>query len=358
MLDDPARLRRVDSSGLMGTFSSLPEQLEEGLEGVQAVEWKLPPSGRVFVIGMGGSAIAGDLAAALADHYGGLEIQVSRGPVLPAALGPEDLLVAISFSGDTWETLAAYRAALKRGLTCLTVSTGGELAETSSAQGVPHVSVPQGGFPPRAALGYLLAPLLSLLAAASPRFAEALGNAVGDLGKIRGGWLPAVPAADNAAKSIATKLAEKVPIVYATPYHAGVARRWKTQLNENAKVLAWHGVLPEANHNEIVGWLEGEGTDRFAPLVLLPADPGPLKAHVQAATALMEDRVPVITVSARSAAFLTGLLELVLLGDLVSVYLAVLREVNPYPIRSIVRLKAALQEGGKGGEGRSAEGEI
>ncbi|MCJ2555020.1 MAG: bifunctional phosphoglucose/phosphomannose isomerase [Candidatus Thermoplasmatota archaeon] len=355
MLDDPDRLSRIDPSELMGTFSSLPEQIEEGLAGVRDAAWAHPPSGRVFVVGMGGSAIAGDLAHALGRWYGGVEVQVTRTPSIPPYVDKEDLLVAISYSGNTWETLSAYRQALRRDLSCLTVGSGGELAETSSAQGVPHVFVPP-GFAPRAALGYLLAPLLTLLARSSVRLADALPGALTDLSRIREEWVPAVPTEENRAKAIATALEGKVPIIYGPPPYAGVARRWQTQLNENAKTLAWHSVLPEANHNEIVGWLEGSDPDRFAPILLMPPPDSAIHARLQHTLTLLEERVPVTSVPLLSKEFVTGLLELVLLGDLVSVYLAVLRGVDPRPVGSIDRLKAAIREGGV--EGSSAEGEI
>ncbi len=355
MLDDPDRLSRIDPSELMGTFSSLPEQIEEGLAGVRDAAWTHPPSGRVFVVGMGGSAIAGDLAHALGRWYGGVEVQVTRTPRIPPYVGQEDLLIAISYSGNTWETLSAFRQALGRDLSCLTVGSGGELAETSSTQGVPHVFVPP-GFVPRAALGYLLAPLLTLLARSSTRLEKALPGALTDLGRIREEWVPAVPTEENPAKAIATALEGKVPIIYGPPPYAGVARRWQTQLNENAKTLAWHSILPEANHNEIVGWLEGSNPERFAPVLLMPPSDSAIHARFQHTLALLEERVPVTSVPLLSEDFVTGLLELVLLGDLVSVYLAVLRGVDPRPVGSIDRLKAANREGG--GEGSSAEGEI
>ncbi|MEE9593086.1 MAG: bifunctional phosphoglucose/phosphomannose isomerase [Thermoplasmata archaeon] len=356
MLDDPRRLAQVDPSGLMGTFASLPEQLEEGLTSVRDAAWELPPSGRVFVVGMGGSAIAGDLAHALGRMYGGLEVQVTRTPRVPPYVDPEDLLVVISYSGDTWETLSAYREALQRGLSCLTVGSGGELAETSSAQGVPHVFVPS-GFAPRAALGYLLAPLLRLLTRSAPRLEEAMPRALADLSRIRGKWVPAVPAADNLAKDLATALQGRVPIVYGPPPYAGVARRWQTQLNENAKTLAWHSVLPEANHNEIVGWLEGEEPNRFAPVLLMPPRDTALYDRFRKTLALLKERVSVTPVEAAGDAFVTSLMELVLLGDLVSVYLAVLRGVDPLPVASIDRLKTAMSEG-ETHDPSSAEGEI
>lgn len=356
MLDDPGRLAQVDRSGLMGTFASLPEQLEEGLAGTRDAGWEELPSGRVFVVGMGGSAIAGDLAHALGRWYGGLEIQVTRTPSVPPYAESEDLWVAISYSGNTWETLTAYREALKRGLSCLTVGSGGELAEISAAQGVPHVFVPP-GFAPRAALGYLLAPLLRLLTRSAPHLDEAMPRSLADLSRIREKWVPAVPAADNLAKRIATALEGKVPIVYGPPPYAGVARRWQTQLNENAKTLAWHSVLPEANHNEIVGWLEGEDPDRFAPVLLMPPRDVALYPKFQTTLALLKERVPLTPVEVTSDAFVTGLLALVLLGDLVSVYLAVLRGVDPHPIASIDRLKTAMSED-EGHDPSSAEGEI
>jgi glucose/mannose-6-phosphate isomerase len=342
-LDDPDRLAEIDPSGLMGTLSSLPEQLEEGLASVRDVPWERPPSGRVFVVGMGGSAIAGDLAHALGRWYGGLEVQVTRTPRIPPYVSKEDLLVAISYSGNTWETLSAYRQALGLDLSCATVGSGGELAEMSSARGNPHLAVPS-GFAPRAALGYLLAPLVALVARSSPRLAEELPTTLTNLGRIRQDWLPAVPATGNQAKAIATALEGKIPIVYGPPPYAGVARRWQTQLNENAKTLAWHSILPEANHNEIVGWLEGSNPDRFAPVVLMPPPDSAIHDRLQRALALLEEQVPVTSVPALNEAFATGLLGLVLLGDLMSVYLAVLRGVDPRPVRSIDRLKAAIHD--------------
>ncbi|MDX1535105.1 MAG: SIS domain-containing protein, partial [Thermoplasmata archaeon] len=249
----------------------------------------------------------------------------------------------------------AYRQALRQDLPCLAVSAGGELAEMALARGLPHVAVPP-GFAPRAALGYLLAPLLTLLAGTSSSLESELPDALAELSRIRREWVPAVPTPENQAKRLAQALEGKVPIVYGPPPYAGVARRWQTQLNENAKVLAWHSVLPEANHNEIVGWLEGPDPDRFAPVFLLPPPESAIHDRFHAARALIEERVPVTAVPALEAAFVTGLLGLVLLGDLVSVYLAVLRGVDPFPVHAIERLKAEVRDGAT--LGSSAEGEI
>lgn len=354
MLDDPERLRKGDPQGMAGTLSSLPEQLEEGLERA-ADRVPDPPRGRLAVAGMGGSAIVGDLAAAATGHYGGPDVLVSREPGLPRGLGRDDLLVAVSYSGNTWETLAAYREALRRDLPCCSVGSGGQLAEIAAARGHPHVAVPR-GLPPRGALGYLLAPLLALLAPAAPGLEADLPRAVEGLSGVRARWLPAVPTGRNPAKRLAGVLQGCTPVVYAPAPLAGVARRWQTQFNENAKVLAFHGVLTEAAHNEVVGWLGGQGVGCFAPVLLeAPAEP-PWTPFLEALTELLQGQARLTNVRPSLDRFLPGLLELVLLGDLVSVYLALLREVDPWPVPPIDRLKEKLAARGLGGG--SAEGEI
>lgn len=359
VLDDPERLRQGDPLGMVGILSSLPEQLEEGLRRAREVVARLPRPERVTVVGMGGSAIVGDLAAALADRYGGPEVRVRRTPDGPRDLGRRDLLVAVSYSGDTWETLRAYQQGLRTPAGALTVGSGGQLRAVSDAKGVPHAGVPE-GLPPRAALGYLLAPLLALLARDVPPLAEALPGALEGLARARQGWAPVVPTAENLAKGLAIRLRDRTPIVYAPLPLVGVARRWQTQLNENAKVLAWHGGLPEGAHNEVVGWLEDPRAEGFAALLLEAPGEGVWNAFLPGFRELLAERLDVVAVRPRATAFLPALLELVLLGDLTSAYLALLRGVDPWPVTAIGRLKAKLADRGLGGTpGRgSAEGEI
>lgn len=344
MLDDAERRRAVDRQGMLGTAASLPEQLEEGLRRGEALEVQAPPDGLV-VVGMGGSAIAGDLAGAVA-RRAGYPLRVVRDVRLPPTPTERALHVFVSYSGDTWETLACYREALRRGLPALTLSSGGELQETSAANGTPHLAIPT-GLPPRGALGYLLAPLLAVLWEPIPSLEEETRAGIEFLARLRRRWAPPVPTVENEAKALAMALHEKTPVVYAPPSFQGVARRWQTQLNENAKVLAWSGVLPEVDHNELVGWMEDPEAGRFAPVLLAGEEDPRLDAQLAVSLAMLEERVPVQVVRPSDAAFLNRLLELVHLGDMVSLYLAIARGVDPFPVHPIVRLKEEVRARGE-----------
>ncbi|MEE9237287.1 MAG: bifunctional phosphoglucose/phosphomannose isomerase [Thermoplasmata archaeon] len=341
MLDDVERRTQLDPRGMFGILSSLPEQLEEGLLLCADLRVEPPKEGRIVVIGMGGSAIAGDIGAAVA-REGGYEVLVIRNSRLPSYIQADDLLIFISYSGDTWETLSSYQEALKRGIPCLTISSGGELQQISDTRGTPHVALPRGVGPPRGALGYLLAPLIAILALRLPALTKQMGRAIQFLGHRREGWAPAVPTTENEAKAMAWAIRDRTPIIYASPSFAGVAKRWQTQLNENAKVLAWSSVLPEADHNEIVGWMEDSEASRFAPIILVNTEDQALDTQIIEAIALMEEKLTVQVVRPSPTEYLSQVLELILLGDLVSLYLAVVRGVDPFPVEPIVRLKGAL----------------
>ncbi len=331
----------MDRSGMFGTLSSLPEQLEEGMEICRRLDFPLSREGHLVTVGMGGSAIAGDIVASLAEREG-CHVAVLRDVRLPSYVGPDDLLVFLSYSGDTWETLFSYREAQRKKLRCLTVSSGGKLQELSASNGTPHLRIPK-GLPPRGALGYLLSPLLALLSTLLPDLNERVREAVRFLSLQRERWVPAVSIADNEAKSMALAVGDRTPIVYSTPSLRSVARRWQTQLNENAKVLAWSSRLPEASHNEIVGWMEDTEASRFAPIVLMGHEHETLDLLIRETVSLMEERLTVQLVTPSHPDYLSQLLELVLLGDLVSLYLAVLRGVDPFPVEPITRLKGALR---------------
>ncbi len=341
MLDDPQRRRAADPHGMLGIAGSLPEQLEEGIRLARGLDVGLEKDRRLVIFGMGGSAIAGDLALTVAQDRG-YAVKVVRDTRLPPSLHPDDLLVFISYSGDTWETLSCYREALSGNHSTLAISSGGELRETALANGSPHLVIPR-GLPPRGALGYLLAPLLVLLSRQLQGLDGEVEEALSFVARRREDWSPSVPIENNRAKSMALGLQDMTPIIYAPPRLRGVARRWQTEINEMAKVLCWSGEFPEADHNELVGWMEDSGVDRFSPVVLMTREESLLDLQLRETIAMMNERVHVEVVEASDVALLGQVLELVHLGDMVSIYLAIARGVDPYPVESIARLKAAVQ---------------
>jgi glucose/mannose-6-phosphate isomerase len=342
MLDEPERIVEVDRGGMLGTLSSLPEQLEEGLDLCRGLQVEPPRTRRVVVAGMGGSAIAGDVAASIAHRSQPAEVLVVRGYRLPAFVGPEDLLVLLSYSGNTQETLSVYGEGIRRGCSCMAISSDGQMKDIALARGDPYVQLPR-GLPPRGALGYLLAPLVWILSRNDASLLEEVRMAVENLAEVRKGWALAVPASRNEAKQLALDLRDRKAVIYGLGGLECVARRWQTQLNENAKVLAWSGGLPEAAHNEIVGWMQGPDASHFLPIILRGSEAEKEERHLEVLVHLLKEHVDVRVITPGSATYVSQLLELILLGDLVSVYLAVLRGVDPLPVEPIERLKKALE---------------
>jgi glucose/mannose-6-phosphate isomerase len=286
--------------------------------------------GELVVAGMGGSAIGGDLAAAILAGRASIPVRTVRGYDLDPWTGPETLVLCASYSGDTEETLACFEAAGAAGAGRAVVTTGGELGEAARAAGVPVMGVPS-GFQPRAAVVYMT---VAALAAAGAVGDEAEGAAP-LLASLAQEWGPD-GADDSEAKRIARALHGGIPVVVGAGRTAAPALRWKTQINENASSPAFASELPEADHNEICGY------EPPLALVLLD-DPGldeRLRTRIDLTAASVE--VDVVRVEARGETPFERVMSLVLLGDLVSVYMAVLAGEDPTPVPAIERLKAEL----------------
>jgi glucose/mannose-6-phosphate isomerase len=348
-LDDPAALRAVDPAGMLDTVAALPAQCREAYATGLATN-PLPDAegiGSVVVCGMGGSAIAGDVLAAVAAPRLRIPISVVRAPELPEYCGPHTLLIASSYSGETSETLGLFEEAVVRGCRILSICSGGTLGERSAGLGVGRVRIPE-GLMPRAAFGHLALGALGALEAMgiAPSHADDVGEAVGLMDEVVAESGPNAPARANPAKALALAIAERVPVIWGAEGIASVAAlRWKTQFNENAKVPAFAAALPELDHNEVVGWSPGRG-DGFAVIALRHAG-----EHGDVATRfpLSEEiarrsGADVHEVQARGRSDLARLLTLVQIGDLVSTYLGLARGVDPSPIEAIATLKRALAE--------------
>jgi glucose/mannose-6-phosphate isomerase len=297
----------------------------------------------MILCGMGGSAIGGDLAAAALDRRLRRPLQVVRGYSPGPAARRDTLVVCASYSGNTEETLAAYDAAGAAGAPRFAVTTGGALADAANADGVPLLRLP-GGLQPRAAVGYMLVSALECAAAcgAAPSVRDEIAGAAGLLAELCAEWGPDAPPSSD-AKLLARRLHVTVPVIYGAGPTSAVARRWKAQLNENAKMPAFYAELPEADHNEICAW----GAAAPAPLCAVFLDDAWLDERLRRRVELTADLIRahgalVEVQQARGATPLERVLSLVLLGDLVSVYLAVLDGVDPTPVETIQQLKAAL----------------
>ena len=345
-LDDPAAYAGGDPRKFGELIRGFAGQIADAARLAEGLSVEGPPPRALLVLGMGGSAAAGDLVQGLCHEAAPFPVEVLRGYTVPAWVGPDTLVVASSYSGQTEETQAAFEAARRRGARSVVLSSGGALAERARREGLSWVQLPS-GFPPRAALAFLLMPLVVLLDRwrAVPGGSAAREEEVRVLAALGGELAPEVPAAENPAKALAATLAGRLPVVYGTDLTGPVAHRWRTQLEENAKVLALSGVLPEMNHNAIEAW--GADADSARAVVIL-RDPGehPRVARRAVLTrAILEARAPVREVWARGEGRLARLLSLVLVGDWTSYYLAVLRGVDPWAVETLETFKRRMAEG-------------
>jgi glucose/mannose-6-phosphate isomerase len=338
-------IAQVDVSDQLGAVLALPEHLRDALWRVESAimnEWDTP--GGLVVAGMGGSAIGGALArAALGDHAS-RPIFVTRAYGLPPWTTPETTVLCASYSGNTEETLACYESAAALGAQRVVVTTGGRLAELARADRVPVIPLP-GGFQPRAAVAYMTVAALEVaaLCGAGPRLTSEIDVAASHAEQLVAEWGPDATE-DSLAKEIAGKLLGSAPVIAGAGLTAPIAYRWKTQINENAKLPCFAHELPELDHNEIVGWEGAESVGRFAAVFLDDSDAHPrVKARMELTEKLIAGHATAsLHLETRGQTTIERVFSLVLLGDLVSLYLAVLRGVDPGPVAVLEQLKAEL----------------
>jgi len=326
---------------------SLPSQLEDALWRVQSAGLEpCDTPGGLVVAGMGGSAIGGMLARAALGDAASRPILAAGGYGLPPWTTPDTTVLCSSYSGDTEETLACYESAGALGAHRIVVSSGGQLAELARADGVGVIPIP-GGFQPRAALAYLFVSALEVaaLCGAAPRLTTEIDVAGSHLAALAREWGPDGEG-ENIAKQLADSIHGTVPVIIGAGVTAAIAYRWKTQINENAKSPAFWGELPELDHNEIAGW---QGAPAIAPMSAIFLDDCDTHPRLKARIELTRDAIEpaaraTAVVSTRGETAVERVCSLVLLGDLVSCYLAILAGVDPTPVDALTELKRALAE--------------
>lgn len=348
ILDDVAALGRLDRSGMLAAAAALPDQVADAWTRTRGLS--LPEAHRhataVAVLGMGGSAIGGDLTKGIWSDRLRVPLEVVRGYDLPAWVGPTTLVVASSYSGATEETISAFGQAAERRCPAVIISTGGTLLEVARRAGLPHVSFPGGG-QPRAAVGYSVTSLGGVLERAGmlqlddPEVAEAVATARAAVGANG----PAVPTADNAAKRLAWAAVDRLPIVEASGFLAPVARRWKTQINENSKSVAAYEELPEATHNAIVGYAQPDDLRDHQLVVFLESDDDHPRNALRARLSrelLDSAAIDHQVITAAGPSRFARALDAIVLGDHMSIYLAALYGEDPTPVQAISELKQAM----------------
>jgi glucose/mannose-6-phosphate isomerase len=337
---------RLDSLGMFELTAGLPEQVEAAVGLTTGLD-PLPDHDdieNVVVLGMGGSGIAGDLMAAVAGPFMPVPVVVCKGYEPPSFVSEGTLCFAISFSGNTEETVEAATTAAAAGASVVVAACGGELRRLAEGWQAPFIRLPDGPMP-RAAIGAVSIPPLVVLEAVGlfPGAREWIALAVEQLRRRR----DELVADDNPARELARRIGRTLPIVYGGGDVGGVAAlRWKNQVNENTKAPAFHGELPEVNHNELAGWGQhGDITRQVFSVVYLRHD----HEHPQVMRRfdLMRDLVAEVSagveeVRAEGEGVLAQLFDLILFGDFTTLWMAYQEGIDPGPVPVLDDIKAAL----------------
>lgn len=348
LLKDAQAIYKVDSMNMFGALWDLPGQCSAAWQLGQEVS--LPAYGaisNVLVAGLGGSAIGGDLLRVYCVGKMAVPVAVSRDYLLPRYVDSTTLVFAVSYSGNTEETLSAYEEARRRGCPVVALTTGGRLGELAARDGMPVINVP-GRLAPRAATGYLFLPMLAVLQRLGliPALETEVEELVGQLEKMRQELHPEAPPEDNTAKQLASSLYNRIPVIWgASGSTEVVAQRFKGQINENAKAPAYWNVFPELNHNELVGFeVPKEILAKLQVVILRDSGDHPRVAMRMDITRDVVNKAVagVSELASRGSGLLARLYSFIYVGDYASLYLAALYGLDPGPVKIIDHLKSLL----------------
>jgi glucose/mannose-6-phosphate isomerase len=349
-LDNASVYQQFDKSGMINHLHGFPEQCQKAWEKV--LKFELPRNytkiSNVVIVGMGGSAIGGDIVRRLALAESKLPVWVHRDYGLPAFVDASTLVIASSYSGNTEETLSAFTKSLKTQAKKLVITSGGKLKHLAENEGIPAFVVDYQA-PPRAAFPYnliLLVGIFQKLGLLGDKSADLL-EAVDILNKLSGDFVETRPLASNPAKQLAAKLRGRVAVIYGAEILSEVAQRWKAEFNENSKVWAFFESFPELNHNAVDGYefpLEAKGRIFVFLLHSSALRPRSLLRYEATAKLLAKAGIAHEFIEARGESALAQVMSLVLLGDYASFYLAILNEVDPTSTDAINFVKQYLAE--------------
>ena len=336
---------------MLGRAAALPDQCRDGWE--RGLRWAVSFRGshleKLLVLGMGGSAIGGDLLQGILQDRISRPITVNRTYTIPRWVDRKTLVLACSYSGNTEETLSAARQAVRQGARLAAISSGGELARFSRQSRFPLLQIPA-GIPPRAAVGYLaFAPLgMAVRLGWVARENLSVESACAALKRfIRERLDPSVGIPANPAKKLARSLKGRLPVLYgASGGWEAATYRWRTQLEENSKTLTFHHLFPEATHNEISGWVQPRGLlKKTAALFLMDPSVHPrIRRRMEFTQRIIRDQGALsLTVEVSGASVLERMLKMIALGDFTSIYLALLYRIDPTPVERVEALKRWLR---------------
>jgi glucose/mannose-6-phosphate isomerase len=349
-LDSFDEIRKIDKSDMISFCMDAPRHYSKAAQVAKGFKVDFPKPENIIIAGMGGSAIGGELLKDWAQDTCRVPIEVCRDYHLPAYANKSTLVFCTSYSGETEETLSVFLEALQRKCKIVSLSSGGALREFAEKLNIPHLLVPS-GMAPRATLPYLFLPLPTILEKIDFAFGvnAELRETMRILKQVSVENSPENQTKNNVAKTLAMKINGTIPMVYGFRFYRAVAQRMKTQINENSKNLAKWEYFPELNHNEIVAWEEAEEfASRVSVVFLRDADePEEIKNRIEfTKETINKTSAKTSEVWSKGNSKIARMSSIICTGDFASVYLAVLRGVDPTPVKTISVLKERLKQTG------------
>jgi glucose/mannose-6-phosphate isomerase len=349
--NDIEKITMIDKANMLDGLPRFPEQIKEALTIAEAVQcFNFLKIDNVVVAGMGGSAISGDIMLSLFRDTLDVPLIVNREYDLPKWVNKDTLVICISYSGNTDETLSSFKIASQKKCKILCISTGGKLQELAEKRGISFVKIPA-KIQPRAATAYLLFPSIIFLKKIG-LLKTAIETDIKETLAVTTDFITLnkkeIPEENNLAKQLAKKIFNTIPQIYGWRIYTPIAIRWRHQLNENSKIIARSDIVPECNHNDIVGWSgDPDISKQFSCILFRDKD----EETIDMTTRLnfMRDLFyntarNVIEVSPKGKSQLAKMMYLMCLGDFTSCYLAVLRGIDPSPVDIITKIKKRLAE--------------
>jgi glucose/mannose-6-phosphate isomerase len=348
------KIMELDSANMFAVLKEFPEQLSKAMSiGIQSPSFSVKPSSNDFlVLGMGGSAIGGDLLKnflAYSEIDNKIKINVCRDYDLPKFVDENTNIIASSYSGNTEETLTSVKNAIKITKRIICITTGGELKQFAIENKLPYIEIPS-GLQPRAALGFSIIPMIYIILNSGilpetevRKVQSSIENTIGVISKLSNDYIQINE--NNPAINIADRLIGKMPIIYSSDRYSATNQRWRGQINENAKSIAYGNLVPEMNHNEINSFDNpADIINKIAVILLLDkTDNHRTKIRFTAVKDILKDKIAdIIEVNAISSDYFVNAMSFIYLGDWVSYYLSVLNGADPTPIPLIIKLKTIL----------------
>ncbi|MFX1450215.1 MAG: bifunctional phosphoglucose/phosphomannose isomerase [Promethearchaeota archaeon] len=351
ILDNEKRIKEIDKDDMYKFLMNMPKNCDEMLTMVKKIQFshELKEFRFILICGMGGSAIGGNLAHDLLIDKIPIPIIIHRGYEIPAFVNNKTLMIVISYSGNTEETLSIFAEGIQRHCTIFGISSNGKLIEYCKKFGIEYVKVPA-NIQPRAAIPYLFIAILIILQKMKiiSDISQDLEEAISQLTILKEEMSIKSLKTNNIAKKIAIGIQDTIPMIYASSGYASLARRMKCQINENSKNIAHWDEFPELNHNEIVGWeLSSIITKNSCVILLRSHDENEvIKNRIEITKQIiLKDKVKdIFEIWSRGTSRLAKIFSLLFIGDCVSYYLAILNNVDPSQVRSISELKRRIKE--------------